>query len=184
MPSEIREIRTLQPEDSDSLIALLQEAHKYEPLVSLETPQSDPTLDQERVKARLAEADDRGRGFVFGAFVDELKGMLGFYRERPAKLQHRAVLWGLYVDYHFRRKGIGSALLRTALKQAQTCAGLEQMHVFVPTSCRAAITMLEHNGFESCGFEPQALKTPLGYADRIHMMSIINSAGALEAGTE
>jgi ribosomal protein S18 acetylase RimI-like enzyme len=173
MPSEIREIRQLTPDDSDSLISLLAESHKFEPLLSQELPLNDPALNEEWVKARLTKDSELEKAFIIGAFVDELKGMVAFYRERPGKLQHRAVLWGLYVDHNFRRKGIGAALLRHALKQASECDGLEQMHLYVPTSCRAAITLFEHTGFESCGFEPQALKTPLGYADRIHMMMLL-----------
>ena len=50
---------------------------------------------------------------VLGALAE---GRVGLVREEPAKLRHKARLWGFYVEPSFRSRGIGHRLLTEAAR--------------------------------------------------------------------
>ncbi|HTF33466.1 MAG TPA: GNAT family N-acetyltransferase [Myxococcota bacterium] len=95
---------------------------------------------------------------VLGALADDLVGMVGLVREEPAKLRHKARIWGFYVEPNFRGQGIGQRLLAEATRAARQMRGVEQLTLRVAVLNEAAIHLYGRLGFRIFGREPKALK--------------------------
>ena len=63
--------------------------------------------------------------------------MVGFFRERRAKVRHKGTIRGMYVPYEDQGKGVGTALLAAAVKRARLVSGLEQVALAVVNSKHA-----------------------------------------------
>lgn len=86
--------------------------------------------------------------------------------DRPV-FRHAGVL-GLGVVPEFRRRGIGRALLETALRAARRI-GLIRVELSVREPNRAAITLYEKVGFTVEGIKRDAVRTDDGYEDLVLM---------------
>src|SRR5262245_57337342 len=96
---------------------------------------------------------------ILGAFDGQrLVGVVGIYRDRHVKASHKAHLWGMYVTPARRRAGIASALLRAAIRHAETLAGVSWFHLGVSSAATGARALYESAGFRTWGTEPEALR--------------------------
>ena len=104
--------------------------------------------------------------YIFGAFLDnKLVGIAGLRRETEIKVQHRADIWGVYVQAEARGQGAGKALMQALIAQARTLPGLLQLHLHVSVSQEAARQLYLNCGFESYGREWRALKIGNEFVD-------------------
>jgi RimJ/RimL family protein N-acetyltransferase len=126
--------------------------------------------------ARLAPDRDRA---VFGAFdAQRLVGSVGLQRERPRKLAHKALIWGVYVTPAFRRRGIGRTLMQRALAHAAAMPGLLRVTLGVNTANAAAIALYQSVGFEPFGLERAFLLVDGVLHDELHMSCEVERASA------
>jgi RimJ/RimL family protein N-acetyltransferase len=108
---------------------------------------------------------------IFGAFLGgaavpgsgtgaapALRGMAGFFAERPAKTRHKGSLWGMYVQPAARRHGVAQALLQRVIRHAREVARLEVLRLTVVEGNAAAHRLYEAAGFETYGIERRALR--------------------------
>jgi ribosomal protein S18 acetylase RimI-like enzyme len=123
----------------------------------------------EEVAKNLSQSEN---GFTVGAFdqKNDLVGIVTFYRERSLKLRHKGYLVGMYVSPHVRRTGIGRQLIAEVIKKAREMPGLEQIHLSVVTTNKAARKLYVSLGFKTFGVEPRALKYGDQYWDEEHMV--------------
>ena len=129
----------------------------------------DRSLDE--VRPRLQSSRESA---VFGAVVgDELAGVVGIRREKPRKLAHRAVLWGMYVAPEHRKLKIGRALVERALQYAAETIGARQVVLGVGANNSAAIALYERVGFESFGIERDYIFAAREYHDEMHMLRFL-----------
>jgi len=109
------------------------------------------------VVARVTASAD-GSVCVFGAFADEeLVGLLAFVRSSRLKLAHGVELFGMYVAPEFRGRGLGGALLDTALAHARALPGVRKVKLTVNASNAAARSLYLSRGFVSAGIEPETV---------------------------
>ncbi len=161
------EIRRLDPEDAESLVALRREALESHPLAFGASIDDDRALSLEFVRTSLADPDQA----VFGGFDGEkLIGMVGVLRATRVKIHHKAHLWGMYVSPHVRARGIGRALLEAAIGQARAWPGVEQLHLGVTDAAVAARKLYEAAGFRIWGREPRALQWEGRFVDEFHLV--------------
>lgn len=163
------EIRLLQESDAASYWDLRLEALKnhpeafgssYEEAVRRENP-------VQGVKRNLANPDN----YTFGAFDgDSLIGMVTLLREPSGKMRHRGNIYAMYVKRDYGGKGVGSALMEAAVKQARSLEGLEQLNLAVVTTNVSANKLYRKMGFEIFGTEKHALKIGNSYVDEHHMV--------------
>ena len=107
---------------------------------------------------------------TFGAFDGKtLVGIASFQREEELKKRHKGVIWGMYVPYELRGKGIGKALVEAAVAYAKTLQGLEQINLAVVLTSKEARKLFISMGFETYGVERHALKLHDRYFDQEHM---------------
>jgi RimJ/RimL family protein N-acetyltransferase len=94
---------------------------------------------------------------IFGAFADAaLVGSIGIGVERRLKVQHKGVIWGVYVTQAQRGRGIARALVAHVLDHARHHVALVQLAVAVEN--HAARRLYRQAGFETFGVERDALR--------------------------
>lgn len=98
-----------------------------------------------------------GESVVFGCFSDdELIAKFCATRDRPKKLNHKAYLWGLYVDPSCRREGIAQDLFLKVMEQCKI-QGIIHFRAIVTAGNVRANTFFIRNGFDQIGTEHLSL---------------------------
>lgn len=106
---------------------------------------------------------------VFGGFTaEQLTGVAMVACETRSKMQHDAVLVGMYVRPIAQGTGLAKTLVGTALDHAKTVA--EQIHLHVTKTNEPARRLYESFGFTEFGLHPKALKVDGEYHDEILMI--------------
>jgi len=160
------EIRILVSSDAEQCQALRLQALQ-------ECPTAFSSSYEEERETPIAEVAQRltpGDTVVFGAFEDQrLVGTAVLHRETKLKRAHIAVVWGMYVDPGFRKRGVGRKLLDRLLSHAASMRGLRKITLGVNAANPAAIALYEAAGFESFGGEPGFLLVDGALQDEVHM---------------
>jgi RimJ/RimL family protein N-acetyltransferase len=161
------EIRTLQSGDVAVFRAVRLSALQECPTAFSSSYEEECDLPLQRLAERLTPTDDHA---VFGAFeAGALVGTVGIQRERPRKLAHKAVIWGVYVVPAFRRHGVGRLLLEHALAHAATMPRLLQVTLGVNAANPASIALYKSVGFEPFGLERSFMLVEGVLHDELHM---------------
>jgi ribosomal protein S18 acetylase RimI-like enzyme len=162
-------VRVLTPEDAVVFAKLRRERLEKEPRAFAESLAEHDALPLPKIAERLKRSCEN---FVVGAFTAnaELVGMAGFGRNTRVKSRHKGVIWGVYVRPAWRGSGVGRALLSELILQARAVPGLEQIHLSVATSQKAAKRLYESLGFRVFGHERHALKVEGEYVDEDHLV--------------
>ena len=161
-------IRLLRDDDAETYAELRREALLDSPLAFASSPDDDLASTPESVREQLRRAPE---SVILGAFRRRLVGSVGLYRDRHSKSSHKAHLWGMYVSPAYRRQGIASELLETALRHAGSMPGVDWVHLSVSSAAREALRLYESAGFQRWGTEPEALRHE-GQAVSEHHMAI------------
>jgi RimJ/RimL family protein N-acetyltransferase len=165
------QIRVLLADDAAAFQELRLLALRECPTAFSSSYEEECDIPLMRVAERLAPAPDRA---VFGAFDDgRLVGTVGLLRERHRKLSHKAVVWGVYVSPAFRKRGVGSRLLRAALDHAAAMTGLRQVGLGVNANNLASIALYKSLGFEAYAVEKGFMLVDGVLHDEIHMSRLI-----------
>lgn len=106
---------------------------------------------------------------VFGGWVNSspLVGLAGFSVQDGVKLQHKGVLWGMYVRPQARGTGLAAVLVNQVVEHARTL--VEDVCLTVVASNAAAHRLYGEAGFVEYGLERRALKVGSEYYDELLM---------------
>jgi RimJ/RimL family protein N-acetyltransferase len=142
LPDSLRILlRPLSKDDSDKLADLFERAAPED----LDRFRSDPTdyqvvegwienLDLRKVFPLVVEVNDRIIGDATIHFGSKFQRHLGWVR--------------IFLDREFRRRGIGTLMIRAAIDVARR-VGLHQLRGFIPTDQPQIIKAFEHQGFKN-----------------------------------
>ena len=151
-------IRRLTPTDADAFSAMRLLGLELHPEAFGTGAEAWRKATPAQRGARLEPADKPGDRFVLGAFdEDTLIGLIGFRREGKARVRHKGSLWGLFVHPDHRRRGVGAALLDTALEEARGGEGMRYVRVVVTLANEDAVRLFESSGFTRFGLEAGGL---------------------------
>lgn len=126
--------------------------------------EDEAALGEEEVAGRLAHE------FVVGAFVDgALEGVGGLTRFAGARLDHRALLWGMYVRPGARGAGVGDGIVAALLDEARRI-GVRSVLLTVIAGNERAERLYRRWGFERYGVEPGAVRAESGCLDEVLMI--------------
>jgi len=109
--------------------------------------------------------------FTLGAFEEDgtLIGAVSFSRERRRKLEHKGLLYRMYVRADRSGKGIGRMLVREVVARASEIPGLERINLTVVAANSSAKRLYTSEGFRSFGREEQGLKIGGAYIEEEQM---------------
>lgn len=162
------EIRLLTPDDASEWIRLRLEALEVDPRAFSASLDEYRLLSLDEVKRRLWSSLD---AFVVGAFDDgKLSGMAGFYRDRGPKTRHKGRVWGVYVNFSQRGRGLGRQMMNAVLERAAAIPGIEQVLLSVTGSQAAALALYRSLGFQIFGTEPRALNVNGEFIDEHYLV--------------
>lgn len=160
-------IRVLAPSDVEAYRSIRLEGLRDSPEAFSSDYAENARFPLETFAQRIAAERDR---WVLGAFDgDTLVGVAGFMRAQGAKVDHRAMVWGMYVTPRVRGRGVGAALLERLIAQARSEPGLEQLFLSVTVGNSAARNLYVRAGFVSCGVEPRTMRVGGRALDEEHM---------------
>jgi len=160
-------IRRLTPADAAASQELRLAALQECPTAFGSSYEEERELSPAFIEDRLAPREDRG---TFGAFEGtELVGLIALGRERQRKLEHKALIWGMYVAPKARGNGIGRALLLAGLELARSVSAIRQVNLCVNASNSTAIGLYQSVGFEVFGCERGAMIVDGELQDELHM---------------
>jgi RimJ/RimL family protein N-acetyltransferase len=105
---------------------------------------------------------------IVGAFEnDVLVGIGGISREARDKLDHKALLWGMFVVSEAAGKGIGKAIVEALIAEAQ--GFVRSLHLTLVADNDRARMLYERCGFVVYGREPQSVRQNDVYVDELLM---------------
>jgi len=160
-------IRRLTPADAEVFQELRLAALQDCPTAFGSSYDEEREFSRAFIEDRLAARPDRGS---FGAFEGaELVGLIALGRERQRKLEHKALIWGMYVAPKARGSGIGRALLHAALALAGSVHGIRQVNLCVNADNSTAIRLYQSAGFKVFGHERGAMLVEGELHDELHM---------------
>jgi len=148
-------IRQLQVDDAAAYAELRHEMLVDSPLAFASSPIDDMFASVEATRERLRQSPE---SVIFGAFVPELVGAVGLYRDRHVKSSHKAHLWGMFVVPGHRRRGIAVDLLNETIQYARSLNEVSWIQLGVSSAAPAARALYERFGFRLWGTEPDALQ--------------------------
>jgi RimJ/RimL family protein N-acetyltransferase len=119
----------------------------------------------------LADCERRlqsGHVRIIGVFEgDALIGIGGITREARDKLNHKALLWGMFVASEAAGRGHGKAIVEALIQEAQGFA--RSLHLTLVVNNDRARKLYEHCGFTVYGCEPQSVRQGDDYIDELLM---------------
>jgi len=108
------------------------------------------------------------RDFVVAAERDgEIVGVGGFSRFVGEKLDHKGLIWGMYVRPEARGSGAADAIMRALITHAR--AHVRQLQLTVMADNARARAFYERHGFVHYATEPQAVRRDDSYFDEALM---------------
>lgn len=138
------------------------------PLAFVTSPDDDFVSSTEDVCEHLDRDPDT---VVFGAFDEDLVGMLWFAREDRAKVAHKALIWRTFVRKESRGRGIGERLLEVAINHGRTLNGLAAIWLCVSDKSSVARRLYEKHGFRAWGVEPDSFRAD-GESAQLYYMTL------------
>jgi ribosomal protein S18 acetylase RimI-like enzyme len=161
------EIRRLQAVDAEDYRAIRLAALKTQPQAFGAVHADEASRPAAHFAERIATST------VLGAYHQaQIVGMIWLKQEVGAKVSHKGLIWGFYVEPFHQRRGIGSALLATIIDAARDL--VEQVTLTVVQQNTFAIALYERFGFSVYGVEPRALRTSQGFSDEVLMVRILD----------
>ncbi|MGA9826447.1 MAG: GNAT family N-acetyltransferase [Methylocystis sp.] len=156
------ELRRLEAPDAPAFQRLRIEGFALQPREFRYAPQDEADMPLTEVAARLA------RDFVAGVFQgDMLVGIAGLTRLGGVKINHKALLWGMYLRAEFRGQGGADMLMSAILDHAR--GRVEIVTLTAMSDNPRALAFYRRWRFVPYGVEPAAVKYEGGYFDETLM---------------
>jgi GNAT superfamily N-acetyltransferase len=103
---------------------------------------------------------------IVGAFDgDVLIGIGGITREALDKLEHKALLWGMFVAPEAAGRGTGQAIVEALIAEAQ--GFVRSLHLTLVANNTRAYMLYERCGFAVYGREPESVRQGDTYVDEL-----------------
>jgi ribosomal protein S18 acetylase RimI-like enzyme len=160
-------IRRLSPSDAGVFRSIRLEALQHA------SDAFGSTFEKESAEPPQYFVDRLDRDAVFGGFFDQsLVGVAGFYKQEGTKMNHKGVLWGMYVKPEARGSGVAAALVEALLEHASK--EVEQVQLTVVVNNLRARRLYERLGFVEYGLEKESLKYRGAYFDEALMVKFLS----------
>jgi ribosomal protein S18 acetylase RimI-like enzyme len=172
------QIRVITTADVEAFRILRLEAINNSPAAFLQTEESFKAtlladlgswIEPTENKATLGVFDDAGK----------LLGMAGFRRDSGPKIDHKAMVWGVFLTPSARGLGVGKKLMQALIEEASRRPDIVLLYLAVAESQIAAKALYESVGFKTYGREPKAVRVDAEFLDEDHMSLDLTEARAI-----
>lgn len=102
---------------------------------------------------------------------DELKAIGGLNRFVGEKLDHKGLIWGMYVAPELRGAGAANLIMNALVEAGQGV--VRQLQLTLAADNIAAQRFYERHGFKLYAIEPDALRRADGFADEALMWRLL-----------
>jgi len=165
------DVRVLTARDAAAWRRLRLRALRESPDAFLSTYAEERSRTVADVARRFRTAWSARDNAIVGAFDGtRLVGICGYQREAVRRQRHRATIWGMYVAPGWRGDGVGRVLLARAIDQLRAAGGIEEVHLGVGTTNRAAQALYHSAGFRTWAVDRHAMKEGRRYIDEEYMV--------------
>jgi len=162
--------RRLTPSDASIFQTLRLSGLAESPTAFISTAEEESSLSLSVVEERLSETAESA---VYGAWHGTaLCGIAGIRREPKLRLQHKALLWGVYVAPGVRGQGVARELIEMCLAFAKE-TGVRQVNLGVNAKNAPARHLYETLGFRSFGVERNFMCVDGEWQDEVHMVCVL-----------
>jgi ribosomal protein S18 acetylase RimI-like enzyme len=178
MPVPPRNIapRRLTPQDASAYRAFMLDGYAAHPDLFTSSVQERSKLPLSWWEQRLVSEPDAEER-VFGVFDDfgtfdetgqsaPLVAAAGLSVERGDKTRHKGRLFGMLVAPTYRQCGLGGALVRAILREAQADSALRILQLRVTDTNDVAQRLYARHGFVEYGLEPLAVRVVDGFINK------------------
>lgn len=150
-------IRVLTPDDVEAFRVLRLEAINDSPAAFLQTEESFKAILLADLAKWIEPTDMKA---TLGAFdgTGKLLGMAGFRRDSGPKIDHKAMVWGVFLSPAARGIGIGKKLMLALIDEASSRVDIELLYLAVAEPQVSAKALYESVGFKTYGREPKAVR--------------------------
>ena len=149
-------LQKLIPQDYDAYFALRLESLQQCPNMYATDANAWQAASREVIENHLVLSES-GASPIFGAWQDvNLVGLVGLKPENRPTVQHKASLWGLYVQPKWRRQGVGKRLVELAIAEAKEMPHLELLRAGATLDGAGLLHFFTACGFQEYGREPRA----------------------------
>jgi RimJ/RimL family protein N-acetyltransferase len=160
-------VRLLDSDDAEQFKALRLLAIDNAPTAIWPTRQEELARLIEEIAIRIRSTPTQA---AFGAFESEaLIGITGVRREPLRQVNHKATIWGVFVNPSYRGRGIAPMLLSAATVHAAEQWDVVQLMLCVNAENLPAKRLYASHGFQTFGLEPRAMKVGDRFYDEEHM---------------
>lgn len=161
-------IRVLTTDDVEAFRVLRLEAINDSPAAFLQTEDSFKATLMADLASWIEPTETKA---TLGAFdsAGKLIGMAGFRRDTGPKIDHKAMVWGVFLTPAARGLGIGKRLMRALIDEASNRPEIVLLYLAVAESQIAAKALYESVGFKTYGREPKAVRVDGTFFDEDRM---------------
>lgn len=163
-------IRNLTEDDFDEYYRVRLNSLQQYPVAFTSMPQFFIDATREMHMKLLADSASDSSFFVKGYFDDgKLLGIIGMKPETRECIDHKASLWGFYVDPEYQGRKIGTKLLDAFLLDAKNDKRLLSIRLMVTETSETAIALFYKVGFVAYGRERNSIRHEGRFYDQIYM---------------
>ena len=171
----MKEVRKLSQDRWKDYRALRLEALGTDPSAFGSSVDEEKSLPEEEWRRRIESV-------LFAMSGDEPVGLISYVFSRRVKTRHVASIFGVYVRPEHRGKGLGRALLNSALAEIRKKRTIVKVQLSVNPSFRPAVRLYRKAGFTVTGRSRNELKVEGKFYDLLSMEKEMRPAGARKRG--
>jgi len=162
--------KELEKNDARKLMNLRISVLNTDPYSFSITEDEETQASEEVVQSAIESYANSPNKIMLGAWMDkELVGVVGVERFENKIENHKARIWGPYVNKTSRGKGIGCYLIQKARDFSFSLRGIEIVSFDTSSESKSAISLFKKLGFQETGVLSRALKFDGKYADLLLM---------------